>query len=292
MKIADFVRRRFIYHELPTVPFTTFDFECLKRAIRTIKQELAPLSKSLFAVLLDEYENLFPFQQRVVNGVVKLAAPDLTVKIAKKLGTSDTSATVVGQDLQEIHDYTRIPLVYDVEDSHQLAAYQQLLMTIVENTLKGEGLTTTDLNSLLPASSTPEVPEEDRRVEVAKLCKKTLKEFGALEPAKQRETMTYYGEAALYRCLHGKKGRRPDKRFCGKDDLVFLSSGVIRYFQEFLGVAFHLAFPEGASSGTTLVIPPEEQSRAVHIVSGHNIATLSRSVEADGETLKYLGSSG
>ncbi|MBC7820699.1 MAG: toll/interleukin-1 receptor domain-containing protein [Planctomycetaceae bacterium] len=287
-KIADFVRRRFIYKESPVVPFTTFDFECLKRVIRAIKREIAPLSKSLFAVLLDEYENLFPFQQRVINGVVKLAAPDLTVKIAKKLGTSDTPATVVGQDLQEINDYTRIPLVYDLEDSHQLAAYHRFLKTIVENTLQAEGLPKTGLSILLPASPGPEIPDDERLAEVAKLCKKNVKQFAALEPTKQRERLTYYGEAAVYRNLYGKKGKRADKLFCGIDDLVFLSSGVIRYFQEFLGVAFHLAFPEGFTAGTTLSIPADAQSRAVHIVSGHNIAALSRSVEADGETLKYL----
>ena len=52
--------------------------------------KLASLSNTLFAVLLDEYENLFPFQQRIVNSIVKLAAPDFTVKIAKKLGDFGT----------------------------------------------------------------------------------------------------------------------------------------------------------------------------------------------------------
>ncbi|WP_437225977.1 toll/interleukin-1 receptor domain-containing protein [Planctomicrobium sp. SH661] len=287
-KIADFIRRRFIYGESPLVPFTTFDITLLRNALRVIRQEVTPLATTLFAVLLDEYENLFPFQQRIVNGLVKLAAPDLTVKIAKKLGTADTSATVMGQELQEIHDYTRIPLVYDVEDSHQLAAYQQLLETFVRNTLASNGFIETPLETLLPRNLESEVAEEDRRVEVLRLCKITPEEFESWEPRRQREKLTYYGEAAIYRCLYGRRGRRRDKRFSGTDDLVFLSSGVIRYFQEFLGVAFHLGFPSGAPTGMRLEIAPDLQSRAVHIVSRHNIATLSRNVEADGEVIKYL----
>jgi hypothetical protein len=287
-RVADFVRRRFIYGETPSVPFTHFDIDCLKAVIRATRQELPDIARSMFAILLDEYENLFPFQQRVINGVIKLAAPELTVKVAKKLGTADTSSTTTGQELQEIHDYTRVLLVYDVEDSRQLAAYRQLLTAIVAKNMTAEGLMEVDLAALLPTTPEAEIAEEDRIAEVAQLCKMTVDEFRGMTLAKQQEKLVYYGEAAIYRRLYGRGGRHRDKRFCGADDLVFLSSGVIRYFQEFLGVAFHLAFPLGIAAGEHLALPPAEQSRAVHIVSQHNLAALSRNVEADGETLKYL----
>ena len=286
--IADFIRRRFIYGESPRVPYATFDIDCLRRTLRIIRRELASLSSTLFAVLLDEYENLFPFQQRIVNSIVKLAAPDFTVKIAKKLGASDTSTTAMEQELQEIHDYTRIPLVYDVEDAHQWTAYLQLLDMFVRNTLSSAHLPEASLSVLLPARTADKVKDEDRRAEVARLCGVTLEEFGSWELKKQQEKLGYYGEAAVYRCLYGGKGGRREKHFSGKDALALLSSGVIRYFQEFLGVAFHLASSNGASAQTQLEIDPEFQSRAVHIVSQHNLATLSRNVEADGEVLKYL----
>lgn len=286
--IADFIRRRFIYDESPRVPHATFDIECLRRTLRIIHRELDSLSDTLFAILLDEYENLFPFQQRIVNSIVKLAAPDFTVKIAKKLGASDTSTTAMEQELQEIHDYTRIPLVYDVEDPPQRTAYLRLLDTFVRNTLSSAYMPEASLGVLLPARTDGEVKDEDRRAEVARLCRVTLEEFGSWEPKKQQEKLVYYGEAAVYRCLYGRRGRRHEKHFSGKDTLALLSSGVIRYFQEFLGVAFHLAFPNGASAQTQLEINPEFQSQAVHIVSRHNLATLSRNVEADGEVLKYL----
>lgn len=287
-RISDFIRKRFIYGDTPSVPFTNFDLELLRNVIRNIRREIPHLTNTLFAILLDEYENLFPFQQRVVNGLVKLAAPDLTVKIAKKLGTFDTASTVTGQDLQEINDYKRIPLVYDVNDTHELKAYQNLLETFVRNTLGSESSDTASLAALLPPFQTLEVNAADIRQEVARLCKVTPAEFELWGSGKQIEKITYYGEAAAYRCLHRKSNRRPEKRFAGKDDLTQLSSGIIRYFQEFLGVAYHLAFPAGTGQRTPLHIAPEFQSRAVHIVSRHNVATLSRSVETHGEVLKYL----
>ena len=51
-------------------------------------------------------------------------------------------------------------------------------------------------------------------------------------------------------------------------------------------MAYHLQVSSGSSS--ELVIQPEYQSRAVHTVSNHNLATLSRNVEVYGEQLKYF----
>jgi hypothetical protein len=138
--IAEFIRRKFIYSETASVPTTAFDLDTLKRVIKLVRRIIPIFANATFMTLLDEYENLFPYQQRIVNSYVKLAPPDASVKIAKKIGTADTSGTMTGQDLQEIHDYTRVPLVYDVEDREQQNAYNLLLTHIVTNILKNEGM--------------------------------------------------------------------------------------------------------------------------------------------------------
>ena len=119
--VASFIRRRFIYRETPPVPISTFDLDALKRVIRIVKKTISALTDSSFVVLLDEYENLFPYQQRIINGFIKLAPPQFSVKVAKKLGSRETSGSTTGQELQETHDYTRLTLVYDVEDTSHSA---------------------------------------------------------------------------------------------------------------------------------------------------------------------------
>jgi hypothetical protein len=223
-----------------------------------------------------------------VNSYVKLAPPDASVKIAKKIGTADTSGTMTGQDLQEIHDYTRVPLVYDVEDREQQNAYNLLLTHIVTNILKNEGMAFNNVHQLLPADDTTEVDAQELEAAVAKLCKVSVKQFQNWPPEKQREKMTYYGEAAVYRVLYSARGRHKPKYFAGFNQLSLLSSGVIRYFQEFLGVAYHLTFASGETPSKPLTLPAKKQSDAVHFVSQHNLTTLSRNVESDGETLKYF----
>lgn len=287
-QLADFIKKRFIYRESCPVPFTHFDLELLRIVFDILRTEIPSLRSTMFVVLLDEYENLFPFQQRVVNGIVKLGAPQLTVKIARKVGTFDTASTTAGQELQEIHDYNRIPLAYDVENDAELREYQDLLEKIVRNTLSGFTAEPVSLDKLLPKFVPAEVDESEMRAEVAKLCKMTPEKFGSLDRETQDKKVQYYRMAATYRCLYGGKRRRQSKRFAGKEELAILSSGIIRYFQEFVGVAYHLAFPSGPKQHKTLQIGPEFQSRAVHVVSRHNIATLSRNIETYGEILKYL----
>ncbi len=288
LKIAGFIRRKFIYGEQVYVPIATFDLEALKRIIKLVRTMIPVFANATFMALLDEYENLFPYQQRIVNSYVKLAPPDASVKIAKKIGTADTSGTMTGQELQEIHDYTRVPLIYDLEDKEQHGAYNQLLTHIVTNILKNEGLPFSSMQNLLPADPADEVGAEALLAAVAKLCKVSVKQFQHWPAEKQREKLTYYGETAIYRVLYGNKGRHRIKHFSGFNDLAFLSSGVIRYFQEFLGVAYHLTYGSGQRPTDPFVLPPKKQSDAVHFVSQHNLTTLSKNIEADGEILKYF----
>lgn len=287
-KLADFIRRRFIYEDSASVPIATLDLEQLKRVISLVRHHTPSLENSMFVVLLDEYENLFPYQRRIVNSLLKLGPPNISIKIAKKLASEDIPGTTTGQDLQEIHDYTRVPLVYNVEVPAERKAYYELLSHIVSNMAKLESSQSVDVDKLLPRFRDSEVDEALWLAEVVKIHKITLEEFEDLPNEKQREKKTYYGEAATYRVLLGRPGRHAEKRFAGFKELALLGSGVIRYFQEFLSVGYHLTFKADPPPQGVLILPPEQQSQAVHIVSQHNLTTLSKNVERHGEELKYF----
>jgi len=284
--LAEYIRRKFIYNESPVVPVASLDLDLLKRIIGHVREIVPSLNSAQFVVLLDEYETLFPYQQVVVNTLVKHGPPSFSIKIAKKLGTADNAGTTSGQELQETHDYQRILLVYDVEDKNQLAAYTELLQHFIEKIFSTEHLAFTGTSDLLP-SSEDVVSESAITTEIARLCKVSVEEFVAWPKDRQREKSTYYHEAAVYRVLYGGTGRHREKHFSGFKELTFVSSGVIRYFQEILGVAYYLQFAESPPSAP-MVLTSEIQSEAVHFVSRHNLTTLSRNIESVGEVLKYF----
>ena len=287
-QLAEYIRRKFIYQESVSVPIATFDLEQLKRIVRLVGRNIASLESSMFVILLDEYENLYPYQQRIVNSLLKLGPPHISIKIARKLASGDTPGTTTGQELQEIHDYTRVSLVYNLEDTTEKKAYRDLLEHIVANMVRLEGPRPFDKDKLLPQFRNPEVERSLYLAEVARLSKVTGEELESWPDEKRREKTTYYGPAAIYRVLLGTPGRHREKRFAGFSELALLGSGVIRYFQEFLSVSYHLTFGADPPPDGVLVLPPIQQARAVHIVSQHNLTTLSRNVERDGEVLKYF----
>lgn len=284
--LAEFVRRRFIYGEEHPVPFACFDLTSFKSIVKAVRNSIPALASAQFTVLLDEYENLLPHQKRVVNTAIKLGPPSFSVKVARKVGTDESSATTEGQELQETHDYNRIPLVYSVEDETEFARYHKLLGNMVERLLRSRGLQFSDLATLLPTYGDEEVPPQDLRKEVLTLLKTTPEEFDSWPTKRQSERLQYYEHAAVYRCLYGRGGRRRPKRFSGASELAFVSSGVIRYFQEILGMAYHLQ--SSSDEGMQGEILPSYQSEAVRTVSSYSLATLSRNVETCGEQLKYL----
>jgi len=286
-ELADFIRRKFIYREVVMVPIAVLDIEMFRDILRFVKRTVPVLHSSVFVVLLDEYENLFPFQQKVANGLIKLAAPDFTVKAAKKLGVDEVSGTTTGQELQELHDYNRVPLVYDVEDVRQMGLYSGLLRVVTEKLLASTGLVGCDVDTLLPRATDLEVDEQAWLAEIARLQKISVGELEGLPPDQKSEKITYYSHAAIYRALCKRGGRQKSKVFSGFQDLVFLSSGVIRYFLEILGVAFHLQHADSFPKTGPVRFGPEIQTHAVHIVSQHYLTTLSRNVEVYGERLKY-----
>lgn len=285
-RLSDFIRRKLIYREPALVPFTYCDIDLFKRAISVIRKHVPALQASQFTILLDEYENLFAYQKVVINSLVKLGPPSFSVKVARKSGTEETSATTLGQEVQETHDYTRIPLVYTVEDDADFQRYLRLLENMVKRTLASYSFEETDLATLLPDDLEDEIPEDRIRQEVLALLRVTEDEFAAWDQKKRQSKLTYYREAAIYRHLYGTPGRRTKKRFCGHKELAFVSSGVIRFFQEIVGMAYHLQ--QSSGDGSCLSILPKHQSEAVHTVSDHNLSMLSRNVETHGETLKYF----
>jgi len=131
-RIARFIRFRFTYGMNVDVPVADFDFRILVMLIEAVKQHVPTLENAMFVSLIDEYENLLPHQQRAVNTIIKFATPHFSVIVAKRIGTSDSPGTFVRSELQETHDYSRIPLAYDGCNFRNRKEYQQFLSSVVE----------------------------------------------------------------------------------------------------------------------------------------------------------------
>lgn len=82
----------------------------LSALIEELRGKLTYLSDSVFAVYVDEYENLLDYQQRFVNTMIKGGEPPLIFHVAMKPNGMRTRQTIGTESIQKIADYRLIPL--------------------------------------------------------------------------------------------------------------------------------------------------------------------------------------
>ena len=221
-RLSEFIRRKFIYDQDTDVPFTCFDVYVLRQVISVVRRQLFSNSDTQITILLDEYENLLPYQKIVVNGLIKLGPPDFSVKVARKVGSDEVSATTVGQELQETHDYNRVSLIYSVDNRGDLQLYLRLLNDMVSKALLDCGSQAIGLSALLPSFTESELPEDRVVGEVVSLLRVDRCEFDSWSQDKQREGIQYYSTAAVYRALSRRSGAGAKKRFGGYRELSII----------------------------------------------------------------------
>lgn len=96
--------------------------------IQILRNQIAPLLDSTFFVYIDEFENLMPLQQEVVNTWLKHSESPLIYNLAMKRNAFQNRRTLGTESLSEIHDFRMIDLeaFYDEEFSFELFAAEIL----------------------------------------------------------------------------------------------------------------------------------------------------------------------
>lgn len=110
--------------------FKNFDFEppptlfpllhFLNSLIGEIRSKLPYLANSVFAVYVDEYENLLDYQQRFLNTLIKGGEQPLIFHVAMKPNGMRTRATIGTESIQETSDFRLIKLDEMLEPSFKL----------------------------------------------------------------------------------------------------------------------------------------------------------------------------
>ena len=229
--------------------------------------------------LLDEFENLLPFQKIVANSILKASESGYySVKIATKKAALTTSETLEGQEIEEPHDYSAVDVDYNLSDRQERRNYKELLTSICSRILSQEGFGKTRIGELLESPLEWDgLKKEDLEDEMALVFRR--------RPLKT-EDWHRLGDAAVFRLLHRRGGRR--KQYAGFDDLVILSSGIIRLFLELAGLSYHFAVQEGVDVKGGQTIKLSHQTDAAYALSDYYLATIKSNVATVGPQIQRL----
>lgn len=276
--ISDYVKRR-IFGENRDYEGVFLDVEDLKRICSvTIRNYLARPETTVY-FLLDEFENLLDFQKLVTNSILKASeSGHYSVKIATKKAALTNSQTLEGQEVEEPHDYSSVDVDYNISDPQERRNYKELLYEICSRILTYESFGETQIDKLL------EAPLDRDGLSAEDIEKEMAIVFG--DKPLDAEDQHRLGYAAVFR-LHYKQGRRR-KQFAGFDDLVTLSSGIIRLFLELAGLSYHFAVQEGDDVKSGKPIGRDHQTNAAYALSSYYLTTIRNNVATVGPSIQQL----
>lgn len=105
----------------------------LTTLIATLQEQLPYLKNTVFAVFVDEYENLRDEQQKLINGLLKHGKPPLLYNIAMKRNGFHTYTTLGTEHIQDISDYRVIDLETEMEPDFSLFAAELIFFRLAQS---------------------------------------------------------------------------------------------------------------------------------------------------------------
>lgn len=87
----------------------------LNHIINQFRSILEPISTSVFCVYIDEYENLLPYQQRIINTCIKGSEPPIIFNIAIKINGMSETLTTSEERLENRADYQIVNLERELQ---------------------------------------------------------------------------------------------------------------------------------------------------------------------------------
>ena len=276
--VRDYVNRR-IFGENREYEGVFLSVEDLKSICHATTSTYLAKPETTVYFLLDEFENLLVFQKVVANSILKASeSGHYSVKIGTKKAALTTSNTLEGQEIEEPHDYTTVDVDYNISDPQERRNYKELLATICERSLSLESFSETMIGKLL------EPPLEWDGLEEEDIDKEISAALG--DRPKTTEDRHRLGYAAVFRLLHRRRVRR--KQYAGFDDLVTLSSGIIRLFLELAGLSYHFAVQEGVDVKGGQAIERSHQTNAAYALSDYYLTTIRSNVANVGPQIQQL----
>lgn len=201
---------------LRDVPRLTLHIEPFLRSLQEHLGITAP-----FFLMFDEANELSPSQQQVVSELLAQRSQRvLCVKVASQLNGFSTQRSVA-EPPQELHDYTAIDL--DSLYTNNRDAYYSRVQRIANERLERAGLAGDIQKYLPPNRADLALMEEARRMAAAR--------YDALPPDRRpidrANYVRKYAPAIVHQELRSPKA---GKSYAGFDNVVHLSSGIVRAF--------------------------------------------------------------
>lgn len=229
------------YHDF-LVPFVRF------------VQRLPKLDKTAVYLLLDDADRLTREQQSIVNEwIANRDQSALCLKVSARRELYKTLLTRSGGLIEQPHDYSEV----DVDElyTRSKSDYSEKVRLISEKRLELSGLPTRSIEAFLPSDVAEAGLFDGIKRETAEEWEKVGK------PGRLGDYVHRYATPRLFQ--HLKATKKP-KSYAGFQNLVDMSSGVVRDFLEPCYLMFDQCVSKGQEPAVITLIPPSVQNEVIY----------------------------
>ncbi|PCJ01119.1 MAG: hypothetical protein COB15_01410 [Flavobacteriales bacterium] len=186
--------------------------------------ELKNLPKNIY-LLIDDADNLSDIQKQVLNTWVFYR---LGVNVSLKVSTQmryNMYQTISGHTIDSPHDYSEVNISTVYTSSKN--KYKDLILDIIERRLKEYQFPLTDPNDFFPLHN-------DQEVKIKAIYDQHIKNFeeGSAKGSGRTDDANRYSRPDYIRSLKGASKQGSSYFYSGYNQLIHLSSGIVRYFLE------------------------------------------------------------
>lgn len=211
---------------------------------------LTPIRGASIYLLLDDADRLTKEQQSIVNNwIANRDQAALCVKVSAQRESYKTYQTPRGALIEQPHDFSEV----DVDELYTASKseYFKKIKLISERRLKLSEVPTKSIDVFLPSSEWESKLLEQIRVEVGQ-------EWEQKKRGRKADYVHRYSRPRLFQRL-GKS----DKSYAGFQNLVDLSSGIVREFLEPCYLMFDMLTAQGKKAEEVELIPVETQNKVI-----------------------------
>jgi hypothetical protein len=214
---------------------------------------LKPIGGASIYLLIDDADRLTKVQQGIVNNwIANRDQATLCVKVSAQREAYKTYFTPRGAIIEQPHDFSEV----DVEELYTAdkTDYFKKIKLISERRLELSELPTKSIEEFLPSSEWESKLLEQIRAEVGQ-------EWERENRGRKTDYIYRYSRPRLFQHL---KAQKSDKSYAGFQNLVDLSSGIVREFLEPCYLMLDTLTAQGKTPGEIDAIPVEIQNRVIN----------------------------
>lgn len=211
---------------LPTYSGPLFDYQDFLVPLLGALSQIEGFPKGTVFLLIDDAHFLTEVQTRILNSwIATRTSRKVSLKVSSQYNYKNYY-TVTGQTIDSPHDFTEIDLTSIYTTDNRTANYKKRVYSIVQRRLKLCNIDVTP-EQFFPGDK----KQEEEIKEIAEWYKKRFDQ-GEGKGNHRTDDAYRYARPDYIKSLSGKKKSSSSYSYAGFDQLVHLSSGIVRYFLE------------------------------------------------------------